>query len=466
MYAWGMTSKKRVAIYARISRDVGGEGLGVARQVKDCEEYAARKGLAVVETLVDNDISASGLKKRPSYIRLKELMERREVDQVLVYAMDRLHRNLRELAEYIELCQKTDVGIHSLTGGTVNLSTADGRLQAQILGAVAAAEREKGRERIQRKMRDLAETGAWPGQRVYGYTAKGPEIVEEEAVIIREMAERVLEGEGLNSIARDLESRGVTTISSATWRASTISTILKSARIAGHREHHGKITARDVWPAIIDQETHYRLRARFAPGQGRGRKPGGPRKHLLTGLLRCGKCGGRLVYALNGRTKTPSYRCPKVQGNTNCGSLTIISEPLEELLAEMVFLTHDRLDDVEQESGAASLAEWEAKRKELEQRKSELAKAFATGVVDLADWTIAKKVIEDQLNALPAPPQVMSARTRVTGDDLRAAWPTMADSVKRQRMDDIWERVTILPRNIVKGQKVFDPTRVEPVWLA
>lgn len=460
-----MGKETRVAIYARISRDSGGEGLGVARQLADCEAYSKKQGFTIVEKLVDNDISASGLKRRPSYLRLKEMMEQGEVDRVLVYAMDRLHRSMPELVEYIALCQQTGVGIHSLTGGTVNLATADGRLQAQILGAVASAELEKTRERIQRKMRDLAETGAWTQRRCYGYTAEGPEIVEEEAEIIREMADRVLEGEGLNAIARDLEARGITTIGSATWRASTISTILKSGRIAGHREHHGKIVARDAWPAIISQETHYRLRARFAPGQGRGPKPGGARKHLLTGILRCGKCGGRMVFVKNGRTRTPSYRCPKVQGNTNCGGLSIIAEPLEELLAEMVFLAHDRLDDVKQKDSAASLAEREDKREELETRKDELAKAFATGVVDMADWLTAKKVIEDQLSSLPVT-QLQSTRTTMTGDDLRAVWPTLSDKDKRQRMDDIWEKIIIHPRNIVTGQKVFDPSRVEPVWVS
>src|SRR5690606_32175163 len=148
-----------------------------------------------------------------------------------------------------------------------------------------------------------------------------------------------------------------------------------------------------------------------------------------TGLLRCGKCQGRLVFALNGRTKTPSYRCPKVQGNENCGQLSIVSAPLEELLAELLFRAHNRLDDTIDES-AGSRADWEAKHQALSRRKSELAKAFGAGAIELSEWMDAKKVIEDEMNALPAPPKSNSTSQRITGDDLRASWPSMSASKK------------------------------------
>ena len=464
-YAWGMEQTKRVAIYARISKDLTHKGLGVERQIADCKRYAADRGHEVVEVLIDNDISASGLKRRPSYLRLREMMTDRQVDLVLVYALDRLHRSMKELVEYIDLAEKTGIGIASITGGNINLASADGRLHAHMLGAFASAEREKTQERIKRKMRDLAEKGEWPGRRVYGFTAEGPEIVEEEAEVIREMAARILDGETLNFVASDFERRGIGTLQSTTWRASTVRTILYSARIAGHREHRGVITHRDAWPAIIDQETHYRLRARFAPGQGRGPKRGGPRKHLLTGLLRCGKCDGRMVFCLNGATRTPSYRCPKVQGNANCGALAIVAEPTVELLAEMLFEAHDRL--AEAEPVDVDYAAWESKREQLAARKSQLAAAFGEGALEMAEWLVAKKVIETQMNALPAPPNTAGASSlRMTGTEAREAWPHFSEHQKRQAMERLWDRVIIHPRRIVTGEKIYDPSRVEPIWLS
>jgi site-specific DNA recombinase len=48
----------RAGIYARISSDREGDGLGVSRQLEDCERLAERKGWQVVEQYVDDDVSA------------------------------------------------------------------------------------------------------------------------------------------------------------------------------------------------------------------------------------------------------------------------------------------------------------------------------------------------------------------------------------------------------------------------
>ncbi|WP_454698202.1 recombinase family protein [Arthrobacter humicola] len=89
--------------------------------------------------------------------------------------------------------------------------------------------------RLLGKHLELAESGTWPGQKCYGYTAEA-QILPEEAAVIREMAARVLH-EGLNAIGRDLSARGIPTARGAAWRAASIRNILKSPRIAGLRVH-------------------------------------------------------------------------------------------------------------------------------------------------------------------------------------------------------------------------------------
>ncbi|MCQ9163005.1 recombinase family protein [Arthrobacter sp. STN4] len=451
---------RRAAIYTRISKDLLQEGLGVARQLEDCRKYAADHGIEIVAELEDNDISASGLKTRPSYLELRELMEGRKIDLALVFSTDRLHRSMAELVAFIELSRSTDVGIVSVTGGALNLATADGRFQAHIFGAVAAAEREKAQERILRKHRELAEHGKWPGRRVFGMTADAT-VIPAEAEIIRELAERVLAGEGFNDIARDLNARGVGTVTSATWRASTIVAIVRSARIAGHREHHGVVTARDAWPAIIDDGTSMLLRARLAPGQS-GVKRGGPRKHLLTGLLKCGKCGYPLVRGLGGKSRTPNYRCAKNVGAPNCGGLTINAAPAEEFLAEVLFQARDRPAELET-NDAGELAKWAAEREKLEKRKDALAEMAGSGEMDMAEWSIAAKAVKKKLADLPEP-DVRPRRARQTGAELRAAWPAMPTPERRKLLEDTFIEVKILPRLITTGAKVFDPRRFEISW--
>lgn len=449
----------RAAIYTRISKDLAHEGLGVARQLMDCRSYADQHGYEIVAELEDNDISASGLKKRPSYLRLKELMEQRQVDLVLVYSMDRLHRNMAELISYIDLSRKTEVGIISITGGKVNLSTADGRFQAHIFGAVAAAEREKTQERIKRKHLSLAQDGAWPGKRVYGYNEDAT-VVENEAAIIKELCERVLAGEGYNSVARDLNERGIPTLTGAKWRATTITGIVKSGRIAGHREHHGVITKRNAWPAIIDDETSMLLRARLVPGKSGGTR-GGPRKHLLTGLLRCGLCGHGLVRGLVGKSKTPNYRCPKNQGAGACGRLSIILEATEAFLAEVVFTAYDAA--MVEDTGDDELTAWTEKRQALETRKTKLAELVGEGLMEPEEWIQASMAIKKQLAEMPEP-RISGKRAKITGEELRAAWPYMPTPAKRILLEETFVQVQVMPRRIVTGAKIFDAGRLVPEW--
>jgi DNA invertase Pin-like site-specific DNA recombinase len=81
------------AIYARISSDARGEGLGVERQITDCEALAASMGWTVYDLYVDNDVSAWSGKARPEYQRLCEDVKAGTVDAVVVWHADRLHRH-------------------------------------------------------------------------------------------------------------------------------------------------------------------------------------------------------------------------------------------------------------------------------------------------------------------------------------------------------------------------------------
>ncbi len=61
---------RSAAIYARISADVEGTGLGVTRQLEDCRKLAADRGWAVGDEYVDNDVSAFSGKRRRDYERM------------------------------------------------------------------------------------------------------------------------------------------------------------------------------------------------------------------------------------------------------------------------------------------------------------------------------------------------------------------------------------------------------------
>ncbi|MBT8162546.1 MULTISPECIES: recombinase family protein [Arthrobacter] len=447
----------RAAIYTRISKDLTLEGLGVTRQLEDCLALAERKGWSVLdEKFEDNDISAAGGKKREGYNRLKAVMEAGEVDVVVVYAADRLHRNSRELEDWIDLASETGINIYSATNGFIDLSNPDGRTMARVVTAFAAGEVEKTKMRLIRKHLELAEAGAWPGQACYGYTADA-EIVPEEAAVITEMAARVLHGEGLNAIAKDFTARGIPTARGAAWRAASIRNILKSPRIAGLRVHRGKVSAKGQWAGIISEETSAMLRARFAPGRSDGIR-GGARKHLLTGLLVCSKCGTGMVKCINGRTKKESYRCPKNEGSAACGGTTIVSAETEAWLAEAAF----QFQDARVVGQTEATSEWLEQTGALDARLEEIASDYALGSISRSEWQAARAAVERAKSALPVP--IIRPRNLTTGAMLRVAWDGMATSVRRAILDDIFVKVVVMPRRQVTGPKSFDAGRIVPEW--
>src|ERR1700730_19170051 len=143
---------KAAAIYARISHDPSGERLGVQRQEADCRDEAKRRGWTVAQVYVDDDLSAFNPKKpRPEYQRLLSDIQLGRRDGVMIWRLDRLHRQPRELEEFIVLCDKHRVTLATVTGD-VDLSTSQGRLLARAWGAFAAHESEIKSERIRRVM--------------------------------------------------------------------------------------------------------------------------------------------------------------------------------------------------------------------------------------------------------------------------------------------------------------------------
>jgi hypothetical protein len=89
------------------------------------------------------------------------------------------------------------------------------------------------------------------------------------------------------------------------WQTSAVRQILCSGRIAGLREHHGQVIGPAVWPAIITPAERDCVLARIAARSVT--KTRAPRTYLLSGLLRCGRCGNRLFS--QARHVNPDNRC-------------------------------------------------------------------------------------------------------------------------------------------------------------
>jgi site-specific DNA recombinase len=473
---------RRAAVYCRISDDREGAGLGVARQEADCCEQAARLGWTVAGLYVDNDLSAYSGKIRPEYRRLLDDLRAGVIDAVIAWHPDRLHRSPRELEEFIDLCEGAGVAVETVKAGAVDLSTPAGRAVARTLGAWARYESEHKAERIRRKALEVAQAGkVWGGSpRPFGFERDRVTVRESEAEVVRECVRRVLAGEGVRTLARDLNSRGIATATGRQWSPQSLKRMLASGRISGQRDHQprahsgikrrlvGEIVADAVWPAIISKEDTARLRG-LLMDLGRRLTPVTPRRCLLTGILRCARCGA----AMCGRPREDGrmrYVCNKMPGNNHCGKSYVLAKPADECVIHMVKVALDSQEFVKavrakgQDEGAESvLRQMAADQGKLE----ELAEDYATDVITRKEWLRARELLEARLEAARKRLSTNSrtaALEELSGDSVvfGEVWEGLSLPRRRAVISALVDRIIVHPA--VRGRNTFDPQRLEPVW--
>jgi site-specific DNA recombinase len=379
-------------VYCRISQDRDGSGLGVERQERECRLLADRLGWVVSEVLVDNDLSGSGKVKRPAFQELLAGLRQRRWSGLVTYAQDRLTRNMRELEDVLEALEEGGAQVASVTGGNVDLATPAGRAMVRVIGAMARQETEQKAARQRSKAREVAEAGrpSGGGNRPYGFERDGITHRPEEADALREAAKDILSGGSLTSWSKKL---GI--------QRKTLRRALTSPRLAGLREHNGKLY-KAVWEPIISPDERLRLVALL----DRNTEPVKAPRYLLSGLLHCGRCGARMVPHTVPRAtgkRVRRWNCKACNGNG------ILAEPLEKLVEDTVTewwsvdlpdpstLADSPLRGVYevmarafghrppvQSNGAAETLE------QIEAREAELLDLLAAGDLSPAEWRIVK----------------------------------------------------------------------------
>jgi DNA invertase Pin-like site-specific DNA recombinase len=150
----------RVALYARVS--TLNHHQDPEMQLAELREYATRRGWSVVTEYVDRGVSGSK-DSRPELNRLMADAHQRRFDAVLVWKIDRFGRSLKHLVNTLALFEELGIAFASLRDSW-DLTTPQGRLLFQIIGAMAEFERSLIQERVRAGLRNARAKGKTLGR--------------------------------------------------------------------------------------------------------------------------------------------------------------------------------------------------------------------------------------------------------------------------------------------------------------
>lgn len=443
----------KVAVYLRQSLDREGTGLAIERQRKECRALCESRGWQPVE-YVDNSVSATSRKPRPAYRQMLADIEAGKVRGVVVWDLDRLHRQPAELETFIPMAERYGLALATVTGDT-DLSTDNGRLFARIKGAVARAEMERKSARQKASHRQRAAEGKpWATRRPFGFLEDAVTHHPAEAALVRTMYAEALAGATQSAIARLLNDQGVTTTLGNQWTQHGVRSLLLNPRNAGLRAHKGQVVGEGAWDALVPVETWRAVVEKFTSRPaGRG---GGARKYLLAGLARCGVCDAPLRTRYTNRNAR-LYACPAHHVGRN-------AEAVDELVTGFVLDRVGRPDAADllvtpdPDEHATVQAEIKGAREALQT----LAEMFADGALTSEAFKAgnerAKKRLADAEAQLPRAEAAEVLEPLVSpGSDPAKVWADMSLARRRQAIDVL---MTVKVNPTGRGSR-FDPTSVE-----
>lgn len=454
-----MGGMRSAGVYVRISSDPEGKALGIERQRQDCQELAQSKGWRVVDVYPDNDQSATRGKPRLQYARLLADLRCGRIDAVVVWDLDRLHRRPVELEDFLDLVKARGVALASV-GGDVDLGTEQGVLIAGIKAQVGRYESQQISRRVRRKQQELRDAGEpfGGGHRPYGYDKPRKKVIEREAKVLREVADRLLAGSSLRSIVEDLNRRGIKPARAERWTTTTLKAVVSKPRIAGLLTYQGKVLGRGTWPPILDEGTFERVLVALDRRRPTTRVTNA-RKHLLSGLVVCGVDGCDLpVQIAHQSSGVLGYKCPRAHLARNQRHLDAhVRQEVIRYAAEHPIRVGD-WQDPEQAALSAQIAA-------LEARKAEAADQFVDGTLPPDMLRRIGSRLQAEIDALQER-QVTGAAVAFDVEwvalDLADAWDDMPLHQQRAAILLYAQRIALLP---VKARgRGFDPSSVEIVF--
>ena len=334
------TRRKRVAAYARVSTDQDAQQNSYEAQIEYYTNYIKSKpDWEFVEVYSDEGISGTSYKNRTGFNRMIEDAENGKIDLILTKSISRFSRNT---VDSLSITRKLKALGVEVFFEKENISSMDktAELIFTMLSSIAQEESRSISENIrwgkQRSMEEGKVSMPWSVFLGYKKGEDGlPKIVEEEAIIVRRIYKRFLEGASQNQIAQELTADGIKTPrGNSKWTNTRIRSILTNEKYKGDarlqktyvddfltkqvKVNHGERKQwyiHDSHDAIISPETFELVQKEIARRTGRkGRFYDSP----FTGKIICGECGsiyGHKVWHSNEPCRVNVWVCNEKYSN-------------------------------------------------------------------------------------------------------------------------------------------------------
>jgi DNA invertase Pin-like site-specific DNA recombinase len=498
----------RVGVYLRVSRadkedkkQLDAER-STSTQRRIYREWADRAGVELADEYADPDISASRFavkKNRPEFERMVADVQAGKLDILWFWEISRQQRRLDVFARLRDLCR--DMGVLWVIRDRVaDPANSQDMLLSGIQTMIAEDEAEKLSQRLFDGKESAAAKGRRAGRFPYGYKRGkydpgtdtfGPDepnvldgdrnaVEDSPAYIVREIFERIMAGDSITSIRRDLNRRGIPSPDGAEWSNSRVRYIAMNPAYAGLRVRHIERGAglsnraaailpgvKTQWPPLIGEETFWSVYRRLADPARTTTRPHRPGGRLLAGVARCGECGCKLTTKLasrRGRPREDMYACRER------GCVGVYESDLDDYVTRVMIRWLSLPETAEQlaangDSEKAALARADLERANAEH--ADLLRSAKRGGVSLAlaeamEQEIMARITDAKQQVADAelPPLLQD----LVGEQAERGWAGLTIPQRRQVIADVADiRVCRVGRQ--GNQQVPVRDRIEWHWL-
>lgn len=356
-------SGARIAVYARYSTDRQSDR-SIEDQLARCTRYVEERGGRVDDALVFTDYAVSGQSLRRGWEDLMRAVDARRVDVIVAESVSRVSRDFADAATVFKRLEYLNVPLHGVGDG-IDTSARGAKLSFGLKSLIDDHYIDALRDVTLRGMEQRARDGLSTGGLPYGYRSQpdpsGRGVVIEihagHADIVRRIFRAYADHMAYSEIARRLNTEGIAPPRASRkrriegWCATAIRSILHNAKYTGvwtfgerrwmkdpatrrrrpqarHPSDVVRLEREDL--RIIDQALWDEVRARFdAPREPAAiAKPARARRsYMLSGLLRCGCCGGVMVIH-GGDAERRYYGCAAARTRGTCTNRVAVKESL------------------------------------------------------------------------------------------------------------------------------------------